>query len=267
MNPLFATYSPIYQQSTHQAEAIKQVYKFLAKDFPGINQSNCTTSFHDDLLVINKNHGFLSDPDFAKAVGAYTKDSVVMSKIWRIYSYAQQAFDATRYGGNIVDLGCYDCKTIEIVLRYIKSKNNSIQCLPKPNVFLFDAFDNPPTGKKAFHGPNLLNEVSTRLEYLEAWFNLTFVKGHIPNSLSHRQLDIAKDSINFIHIDLNNGELDAYCLKYFHEKLRVGGSIIFDDYGFANYKETMILVNKTAEELKGSVLEMPTGQGLFIKRI
>ena len=91
MNPLFATYSPIYQQSTHQAEAIKQVYKFLAKDFPGINQSNCTTSFHDDLLVINKNHGFLSDPYFVKAVGAYTKDSVVMSKIWRIYSYAQQA--------------------------------------------------------------------------------------------------------------------------------------------------------------------------------
>ena len=124
MNPLFATYSPIYNQSKNQANALNQVYKYLAKDFPDLNKTDCTSSFHDDLLVLNKNHGFLSDPDFQKAVGTYKDDSIVMSKIWRIYSYAQQASDAIRHGGNVVDLGCYDCKSIEIVLRYIRLKCN-----------------------------------------------------------------------------------------------------------------------------------------------
>ena len=266
MNPLFATFSPIYQSNKKQAKSLHLAYSMLAKEFPDINQSGCTTSFHDDLLVINKNHGFLNDIDFINAVGIYSNDAIVMSKIWRIYSYAQQALDTTYEGGDIVDLGCYDCKTIEIVLRYIKLKNRTIPSSKKRNVYMFDAFENPPTGKKEFHGPKLLEEVVERMKYLEDSFNLFYIKGHFPKSLSYEQLQIGEDSINMVHIDLNNSGLDALCFEYFAKKLRVGGSIIFDDYGFANYRETMVKVNNSAKKLAGSVLELPTGQGLYIKR-
>lgn len=267
MKPLFATYSPIYKKNTEQKQALHKVFNYLKSYFPDINNAECTTSFHDDLIAINKNHGFLDDKYFIEAVEPFINDAVVMSKIWRIYTYAQQALDTTRdSGGTLIDFGCYDYKTVEIALRYILAHSESSNNLSQINIYLFDAFENPPTGAKSLHGPQLLQNVSRRMSYLEERFNITYIKGYLPDSLTYEGLNIKSENICFAHVDLNNGKLDAECLEYIFPSVRIGGSILFDDFGFSNYKDSMYAINKSASKLNCTVLEIPTGQGLTIKR-
>ena len=74
------------------------------------------------------------------------------------------------------------------------------------------------------------------------------------------------DKISFAHIDLNNAEAEMGVLKFIYEKVVEGGIILFDDYGWISYKEQMLKEKKFLEDKGHKILELPTGQGLLIKR-
>ena len=273
-HPVFATFSPIYRdspQGENQRAAIIEAFKILQESFPDLNHQKCTTSFHDDLLVLNKNHGFLSDPNFLRALEPFTSDAIVLTKLWRIYIFAIQALDSVRLNGAIVDLGCYDCKTIEIALRYIyfeliDSVDGRRYAGERIPVYMYDAFENPPTGKKANHGPALVEIVQNRMSYLNNWFDMSYRKGLLPKALSDSLMNIPDYCACFVHIDLNSAECDSQCLELIYELVSDGGVILLDDYGFLNYHKTMEKVDELSKVVGFKTTELPTGQGLIIKR-
>ena len=50
------------------------------------------------------------------------------------------------------------------------------------------------------------------------------------------------------------------------ERISPGGMVVFDDYGWAGYRDQKLAVDEFMRDRGHAVLELPTGQGLVVKR-
>jgi hypothetical protein len=112
------------------------------------------------------------------------------------------------------------------------------------------------------HYDNLDLERSKRnlSQFLE---NIVIHQGYIPESLTADSKSPA-DSIIFVHIDLNSAQPTLAALNFFYPKIVKGGVILFDDYGWREYKDTKEIVDRFFSDKSGIFLKMPTGQAMYI---
>jgi O-methyltransferase len=208
----------------------------------GANQGgHC--AFHDDLFVWFRNLFFTTDPKFDAACGSL--DFVLRARLWRLHNLC---WAAEQTSGNIVDIGTYDGKALEVVLRYAGEGRQ---------VWAYDLFDDvPQEARKADHGPTLAATVAERLKP----YNVTVHAGDI-RTTAHT----LPDTIGFCQIDLNDAAAEGYVFPLVYERLLPGSIVIFDDYGFRRYRESA-LTHQRFLQGKEQVLELPTGQGLLVKR-
>jgi hypothetical protein len=150
--------------------------------------------------------------------------------------------------GAIVDIGTYDGRALEVALRYAE---------PRGLVMAYDLFDSPPKeSRKRDHGPDLYEKVKERLKPWKAAVHMGDVT----------QLTWTfPERIAFAQIDLNCAEAEAKVFPAVYARLVPGAVVVFDDYGFARYRESA-LAHQAFVQGKEQVLELPTGQGLLIKR-
>ena len=92
--------------------------------------------------------------------------------------------------------------------------------------------------------------------------NVEVIKGFVPDIL----LENAPEKIAFMNLDLNNALAEIGALNVLFDRMVPGAILVLDDYGWLWYR-----AQKEAEDLwfleRGyHVLELPTGQGLVIKR-
>lgn len=90
-----------------------------------------------------------------------------------------------------------------------------------------------------------------------------FIKGFIPDSLGGKS---DPDEVAWLHIDLNASLPTTESLKFFFDKLSVGGVILFDDYAGRGFTDTKVAIDKFFSDKKGTLLHMPTGQAIFFKQ-
>ena len=88
-------------------------------------------------------------------------------------------------------------------------------------------------------------------------------KGFLPGTLAR---DGYPDRIAYRHIDLNVAPVEIACLNHLFDNVVPGGIILFDDYGWKVFHR-----QKDAEDAFFAapgyhILELPTGQGLVVKR-
>ena len=88
------------------------------------------------------------------------------------------------------------------------------------------------------------------------------VKGVLPKSLDAQGVQ----KIAWCQIDLNSAEADGACFEFVVDRLVDGAVVIFDDYGFSRYKSTQDQLDSIAVRHGSRILELPTGQGLYIHR-
>lgn len=88
------------------------------------------------------------------------------------------------------------------------------------------------------------------------------VKGYLPEAFEAG----IPDRVAFLHIDLNSPQAEIGCLDVLFERVTPGGVIVFDDYGWRAFRAQKIAEDRYFAERGYSVLELPTGQGLVIKR-
>jgi O-methyltransferase len=128
---------------------------------------------------------------------------------------------------------------------------------------LYDLFD--PSGgtgeghRLPAHAPDLVVKVRARFQ---RWRNVVVTQGKVPDVLG----EASPDQIAFLHIDMNNAEAERGALENLFSRVSTGGIVVLDDYGWNGYRAQ----KDSADEfmrLRGlSVLELPTGQGLVVKR-
>jgi hypothetical protein len=87
-------------------------------------------------------------------------------------------------------------------------------------------------------------------------------KGIVPDVLH----EIAPERIAFLHLDLNSPRAETGALEVLLDRVSPGGIIIFDDYGWKHFQNHKEATDRYMAERGQVIMELPTGQGLMIKR-
>ncbi|HVC61322.1 MAG TPA: TylF/MycF/NovP-related O-methyltransferase [Acetobacteraceae bacterium] len=210
----------------------------------------------DNLITFNHTRGFLSEPRFVKAVVAAHPEPSERSIAWRTHTLCWAADSALATPGDFVECGTYKGYSAEVLMHFTGG-------LPGRWLWLYDLFD-PGGGagegpRQPDHAPGLADQVRARFR---AWDNVAVTQGKVPDVLARA----APDQIAFLHIDMNNAEAEQGALEVLFDRVSPGGMIVFDDYGWTYYRAQMDAVDAFMGARGLSVLELPTGQGLAVKR-
>jgi len=257
LTPHFALYNKMYRDPPYDDDARRgQLVESLQATARALqpNRPGAHAFLADDMLVWFRNLGFLSDEEFVDACRPYADDALIRARIWRVYTLCWAARSCLGLAGDFVDVGCYDGKTVEIIMRYADFAST------RHSYFLYDLFDDPPAeSRKALHGPQLAEQVRARVQPLG---RTRVIAGRLPEAFA----EAMPDRIAFAQIDLNDAQAELACLAPVLERMVPGALLVLDDYGFVRYRESHQREKAYFRALGETVLELPTGQGLFIKR-
>jgi len=87
------------------------------------------------------------------------------------------------------------------------------------------------------------------------------VRGRIPESFAQG----APEKIALLHIDMNNAPSERATLEALYDRVQPGGFMIFDDYGWVQYRAQKDSADEFMASRGKMILELPTGQGLAIR--
>lgn len=257
VEPSFALINKMYREPPYddpgRLEALVNALRALAAALQP-NRPAGHAFLADELAAWFRNLGFLNDSRFVTACGLHAADPVIRARIWRVYTLCWAARSCAALSGDFVDLGCYDGKTVEIIARYAGFPASG------KRYFVYDLFDDPPPeARKGAHGPGLYAEVKQRLQALG---DFRVVQGRLPDAF----VQTSPRRIAFAQLDLNVADAEIGCLERLYDRIVPGGMLVLDDYGFVRYRESHERERAFFAERGTEVLELPTGQGLLVKR-
>jgi O-methyltransferase len=238
-------------------------------------RDHASVSWGDRLLTLDKSAGFKDEPGFARAFaeirGSHQYDQYdgPDSIAWRLNTLIWAGRCALRTGGDFVECGTFKGDMAWVVLQTIGADLI-------PRFWLFDSFDgfspdlsSPddfPENRGFFdfangfyRQPGLYESVRDRFA---PFANVNLVKGFLPEAL-----DIAMPGqIGFLHVDLNSPRAELAVLARLFDQVVPGGVIVFDDYGWKLFHAQKELEDDFMLMRGYQILELPTGQGLVVKR-
>jgi len=137
--------------------------------------------------------------------------------------------------------------------------------------YLFDSFeglsvptdkDHSPEGVQQWMKGDLSATEDALRCHLKGFSNIHIMKGWIPE----RFPEVRHERFKLVHIDVDLYEPTYESLAFFYERLVPTGVVIMDDYGFKNCPGAYAAANEFMAEKPESIIHLPTGQGIIIKR-
>jgi predicted O-methyltransferase YrrM len=258
----------VIDQPRGRTRLINDAIETLAHDHRSV-------SWGDRLLTLDKSADFKKEPAFSQAL-ATIRDSHSYDQYngpdgiaWRLNTLIWAGRSALRTGGDFVECGTFKGDMAWVVLQTIGGERI-------PRFWLFDSFEGfSPDYSSAADFPdnpgfldfaNGFYRQAGLYEYVRDRFapfgNVTLIKGFLPDTL-----DAATPTrIGFLHIDLNSPRAEIAVLERLFERVLPGGVIVFDDYGWETYRKQKKAEDNFMRRHGHEILELPTGQGLVIKR-
>jgi O-methyltransferase len=234
-----------------------------------------STSWGDRLLTLDKSAGFRDESGFARAFATirgshqYDQYNGPDSIAWRLNTLVWASRCGLRTGGDLVECGTFKGDMAWVVMQAIGAGHI-------PRFWLFDSFDGfAPDYSSAADFPdnpgfldfaNGFYRQAGLYEYVRERFaeftNVTVVKGFLPDALD----GAAPQRIGFLHIDLNSPRAEIAVLERLFDRVLPGGAIVFDDYGWKMFHKQKEAEDDFMRRRGYEILELPTGQGLVVKR-
>jgi hypothetical protein len=234
-----------------------------------------SVSWGDRLLTIDKSADFKEDPAFARAFctirGSHQYDQYdgPDNIAWRLNTLVWAGRCGLRTGGDLVECGTFKGDMAWVVLQTIGSAHI-------PRFWLFDSFDgfslDYSSGEDFPDNPGFLDfangfyRQAGLYKYVcdrfASFANVTVVKGFLPEALDAAM----PERIGFLHIDLNSPRAEIAVLERLFDRVLPGGVVVFDDYGWKMFHEQKKAEDDFMHRRGYEILEMPTGQGLVLKR-
>lgn len=228
----------------------------LVANAVGVGEPDSPWFIADNLITFGHTHGFLTDPRFIAAVNSEHPAHEELSIIWRTHTLCWAAESCLGVAGDYVECGSYRGYSMAVVLRYLAG-------LPGRHCYLYDLFDPTEGGGEgkhpAAHTPDLFERVQLRFRALD---NVSVVRGKLPRVLS----ETTPRRIAFLHVDMNNAEAALGALEMLFDRITSGGMIVFDDYGWTGDRAQKHAADTFLRQRSLAVLELPTRQGLVVKR-
>ncbi|MFV0530356.1 MAG: TylF/MycF/NovP-related O-methyltransferase [Flavobacteriales bacterium] len=223
-------------------------------------------TYDTDSLTTSTNCDFIKEPRFAKAYQAAldTKPWEGFTLQWRTYIACWFAEMVRELEGDYVECGVNTGAYSVAVINYIDFDKT------RKTFYLLDTFEGFPieqiTEKEKKAGISVYED-----HYFDVYENVkqTFrnhkvniIKGKVPDTLQ----ECKPEKIAYLSIDMNAVLPEIAAAEYFWDKVVTGGVIVLDDYGFYLHKEQKLAFDKFAQERNQSILSLPTGQGIIIKK-
>jgi hypothetical protein len=230
----------------------------------------------DQMLTLDKSAGFLNEPRFAAAFKAirgshvYDAYNAPDTIAWRLHTLVWAAQSAVHLDGDFVECGVFKGDMSWVVTQMLDFGKL------KKQFYLFDTYEgfsekysSPedfPDSPEFFDYANKVYSSGSLFEVVKAKFsalaNVQVVRGIVPDVFS----ETMPERIAYLHIDLNSARAEVGALEVLFDRVVPGGFILFDDYGWAHFRKQKIAEDEFFAARGYTVLELPTGQGLVIKR-
>ena len=230
--------------------------QFLSVCAP-LNKAGSVACFADNLLAIGRALSFLEDRRFTDTLQACAREERDLVIAWRTHVLTWAAKSCLGLEGDFVECGTYRAYSAEVICGYVEPHRHGKRFVVYD---LFDPGEAAGVGHRLpSHGNTLFAEVADRLR---PYPGTLVVRGKVPDALP----ETAPEKICFMHLDMNNAEAEAGALAFLYDRIVDGGMVVLDDYGWAYYSEQRVRADRFAAEHGQFIVELPTGQGLFIKR-
>ncbi len=240
---------------------------FMLRDkFKEITPIRNNLAYKTDGLYTVHNSDFINEPLFKQSyqLGKETGSWGSSDVHWRAYICCWAAQQVKNLEGDFVECGVNRGGLSRAVINYVDFSK-----LGK-KFFLMDTFNGldetfvSETEKKS----GMTNETYGYTECYEdvkktfSNFNVEIIRGSIPETLSQAKVN----KVCYLSIDMNCVEPEIAAANYFWNHLVAGAIIILDDYGWPGHIEQKLAFDAFAKEKGCSILSLPTGQGLIIKK-
>jgi len=243
------------------AESDRSLFLEKTKSYLGLfgetNTPEARVFAADSMILFVRTAGFLRDQRFLSAVFHSAPDDAELTIIWRTHTLCWAAAHGLALAGDFVECGTYRGYSASVIMKYTGLERTG------KSFFLYDLFDpagGPGEGHRMpEHGPELYATVKQRFAAYEM---VQVVKGRVPDSFAQA----CPEKIALLHIDMNNADAEIAALDHLFERVVPGGLVVFDDYGYSCYRAQHDAENAFAQTRGYQILELPTGQGLLIKR-
>lgn len=239
-------------------EAVKRLTKF--------NHFLGPITYNTDSLTTSNNCDFITESRFAKAyqLAKDTKPWEGFTLQWRVYIVCWFAEMVKDLEGDFIECGVNTGAYSRAVIEYINFQKTN------KTFYLFDTYEGLVPSmineeeKKAGIEVYLKNYTNVYKQVLKTFelFNVRIIKGVVPNTLSQCE----SEKICYLSIDMNCVEPEIAAANFFWERIVKGGVIILDDYGFSIHKEQKKAFDLFAATKGQTILCLPTGQGIIIKK-
>lgn len=229
----------------------------------------------DRLLTLDKSCGFLSEPAFAAALEAirdshlYDQYASPQTISWRLHTLVWAARCGLSIAGDFVECGVFKGDMSWVISQLVDF------AAAGKRFYLYDSFegfsdkysssedfpDNPgflDFANRYYQNETLYTDVCNRFRDNP---QVRVVKGVVPDVLTD-----APGKIAFLHIDLNSPAAEVGALEILFPRLSSGAMVVFDDYGWKLFRRQKEAEDAYMRKLGYEILELPTGQGLVVRR-
>lgn len=188
---------------------------------------------------------------------------------WNAYICCWAAQQVLELEGDFVECGVWKGNLSRTVINYTNNLGGKKQKL----FWLFDTFDGFVDNvlseeEKKLHSSNptmrnfYRNSYDIAKDKFEKFSNVKIIKGMVPDSLSQ----FTASKVCYLSIDMNCVYPEIEAIKFFWDKLVTGAIVILDDYNWIGHIAQKRAFDEFAAMNGTSVLSLPTGQGIIIKK-
>jgi hypothetical protein len=207
----------------------------------------------ENLVAMDRTMGFLADEKFKAALAEAAPTIEERAIVWRVHTIAWAARRALALPGDFVDVGVRQGFEAAVVGRYLDFAQSDKRWA------LFDAFTHwrfPPFPNAAASRFDLQPFTARRLAFMP--------NAQIERLASLLDLDKAPEAIAFLRIEDPDPSMISGALNKLFPKLCSGATVVIDGYGAIERRADTL--DRFLSRLDHPILELPTGQGLLIKR-
>ena len=228
-------------------------------------------TYADDGLITDHIVDFMEEEKFKKSYENGKKTGAIKSHPgdihFRAYIACWAALHSLNIEGDFVECGVGKGLLSRTIVEYVDFKK-----LEK-KLYLIDTYQGIPVEqgiKDEIDSMKMLNTLHFNSSYLEEvkntfsdYDNVILIPGRIPEVLSNHNFG----KVCYLSIDMNNSIAETSALEFFWEKLTPGAIVLFDDYAYGEqFRAQKEAIDRFVENEGYSVLTLPTGQGMIIKR-
>jgi|SRR5271165_2780309 len=206
---------------------------------------------------------FLDDREYADLYAETAHELFGVDVRWRMWVQTSLARECRDLPGNYAEFGVYRGGCAFMVL-------STCSLPPSKHVFLFDTFAGIPAdaltesevaaGLAGGLADTSSGHVAERLVKWRA--QVTLVEGDVFETLPIQETG----PLAFVHMDMNAAAPTLRALEYVYPRLVAGAILLLDDYGWKGLEAQRDVVDEFFSQKPETVVALPTGQGLLIKR-